>query len=101
MLNPSDPHYIEHNKRLREAEKAWNVQYLTNPSEIDIRIADWEDQFLKDFPELNFLDNREAMLLKFREVAQYDPLSSQGKDRFIEEHWFLPEQIFSSDMESQ
>jgi hypothetical protein len=94
MPNPSDPRYIEHNKRLREAEKTWKTQYLTNPSEIDIRVADWEDQFIRDFPELNFLDNREAMLLKFREVAQYDPLSSEGKDRFIEEHWFLPEQIF-------
>lgn len=94
MLHAWDSQYIKHNKRLRDLEKAWMVQYLTNPSEIDIRVADWEDQFLRDFPELNFLDNRETMLLKFQEVSQYDPLSPEWRDRFIEDYWFLPEQVF-------
>lgn len=105
MKRPWDPEYDRHNENLRRAEAEWTQKYLTTPDEQDLRASDFREAFKTTFPDLENGDFRkktgkenipmdQLMLLKFREVAGYDPMTKAGEERFVEEHGFIPELVF-------
>lgn len=105
MKRPWDPEYDRHNENLRRAEAEWTQKYLTTPDEQDLRASDFREAFKTTFPDLENWEYREKigkdsipmdqlMLLKFKEVAGYDPMTKEGEGRFVEEHGFIPELVF-------
>lgn len=91
MIHSSDPKYVEHNRKLREADAIGKTQHLTNPSDQDVRLADFSDMMEDVFPELKVLDTSRSDKIKaFESHFGYSPLKE--KDRFIEEFGFTPEQ---------
>lgn len=91
MIHSSDPRYIEHNRKLREADALGKTQFLTNPTDQDTRLADFSDMMEDMYPELKNLDTSVSDKAKaFEAHFGYNPLKE--KDRFIEEFGFTPEQ---------